>query len=174
MKFPRYSLGRATLLFCCFSKKSAALSFGVFLSIRANARPPSSQWIPTKLTSSPTSLYSTPPLSASIPLQLFLGSLSTSLFPSFQDLMLCLCFLMGINLYQKNLFLFCLKDFFAPFLLTLHPDGFLYLAIPILPNWNPFTERLVAPSLAASRPPSSHFSLKRLYLPYDSSRLISP
>ena len=30
---------------------SAGLSTGVFLSIRANVRPPSSQWIPTKLTS---------------------------------------------------------------------------------------------------------------------------
>ena len=36
---------------------SAGLSTGVFLSIRANVRPPSSQSIPTKLTSSPTSFY---------------------------------------------------------------------------------------------------------------------
>ena len=35
-------------------------------------RPPSSQWIPTKLTSSPISSYSTP-ASVSIPLQLFFG-----------------------------------------------------------------------------------------------------
>ena len=35
---------------------STFLSTGVFLSIRANVRPPSSQWIPTKLTSS----YSAP------------------------------------------------------------------------------------------------------------------
>ena len=34
------------------------LSTGVFLSIRANVRPP--QWIPTKLISSPTSSYSAP------------------------------------------------------------------------------------------------------------------
>ena len=58
---------------------SAGLSTGVFLSIRANVRPPS-QWIPTKLTSSPTSSYSAP-ASVSIPLQLFLGSPSTALFP---------------------------------------------------------------------------------------------
>ena len=51
---------------------SAGLSTGVFHSIRANVRPPSSQWIPTKLTSSPTSSYSAP-VSVSIPLQLFLG-----------------------------------------------------------------------------------------------------
>ena len=59
---------------------SAGLSTGVFLSIRANVRPPSSQWIPTKLTSSPTSSYSAP-ASVLIPLQLFLGYLSTTTFP---------------------------------------------------------------------------------------------
>ena len=63
---------------CC--DWSAGLSTGVFLSIRANVRPPSSQWIPTKLTSSPTSSYSAP-VSVLIPLQLFLGSPSTALFP---------------------------------------------------------------------------------------------
>ena len=59
---------------------SAGLSTGVFLLIRANVRPLSSQWIPTKLTSSPTSSYSTP-ASVSISLKLFLGSPSTALFP---------------------------------------------------------------------------------------------
>ena len=59
---------------------SAGLSTGVFLSIRANVRPPSFQWIPTRLTSSPTSSYSAP-ASVLIPIQLFLGSPSTALFP---------------------------------------------------------------------------------------------
>ena len=59
---------------------SADLSTDVFLSIRANVRPPFSQWILTRLTSSPTSSYSVP-ASVSIPLQLFLGSPSTALFP---------------------------------------------------------------------------------------------
>ena len=58
---------------------SAGLSTGVFLSIKANMRPPFSQWIPIKLTSIPTSSYSTP-TSVSIPHQLFLGSPSTALF----------------------------------------------------------------------------------------------
>ena len=58
---------------------SAGLSTGVFLSIRENAKP-SSQWIPTRLTSSPICSYSTP-VSVPIPLQLFLGSYSTALFP---------------------------------------------------------------------------------------------
>ena len=59
---------------------SAGLSTSVFLSIRANVRPPPSQWIPTKLTSSPTSSYSAP-VSVSTQLQLFLGSPLTALFP---------------------------------------------------------------------------------------------
>ena len=59
---------------------SAGLSTGVFLSIRANARPASSQSIPTKLASSPTSSYSAL-TSVSTPLQLFLGLPSTALFP---------------------------------------------------------------------------------------------
>ena len=56
------------------------LSTGVFLSIRANVRPPFFQWIPTKLTSSPISFYSAPAF-VSIPLQSYLGSPSTALFP---------------------------------------------------------------------------------------------
>ena len=59
---------------------SAGLNTGVFLSIRANVRPRSSQWISTKLTCSPISSYSAS-ASISIPLQLFLGSPSTALFP---------------------------------------------------------------------------------------------
>ena len=66
---------------------SAGLSTDVFLSIRAKVRLPSSQRIPTKLTSSPTSFYSTP-VSVSIQLQLFLGSPSTALF-LFLNMYLC-------------------------------------------------------------------------------------
>ena len=58
----------------------AGRSTGVFLSIRANVRPPSFQWIPTKLISSPTSSYSAP-ASVSTPLQLSSGSPSAALFP---------------------------------------------------------------------------------------------
>ena len=56
----------------CFDY-NAGMSTGVFLSIRANVRPLSSQWIPTRLTSSPISSYSAP-ASVSMPLQLFSGS----------------------------------------------------------------------------------------------------
>ena len=86
---------------------SADLSTGVFLLIRANVRSLSSQWIPTRLTSSPTSSYSAP-ASVLIQLQLFLGvtfdrtvffsnhasSLKPKFFASYQDLTLYLCFLM--------------------------------------------------------------------------------
>ena len=85
---------------------SAGLSMGVFLSIQANVKPHSSQWILTKLTSSPTSFYSAP-ASISIPLRLFLGHLQLhsflfytciftkgQVFPTSQRLTLYLCFLM--------------------------------------------------------------------------------
>ena len=75
---PRFPLQWRTHKELCFDW-SAGLSTDVFLSIRANVRPPCSQWIPTKLTSIPTTSYSAP-VSVSIPLQLFLGSPSTALF----------------------------------------------------------------------------------------------
>ena len=82
---------------------SAGLSTGVFLSIRANVRPRSSQRIPTKLTSSPTSFYSA---SASR-----FRPYAVSLLPHEAPL--------------RSLFLFCIELFFGSFSLTLHPDGFL-------------------------------------------------
>ena len=66
-------------------------------------------------------------------------------------------------------FLFCINFFFVLFSHTFYPDGSLFLALPRLPNCNAFTERLVAPSPAVSRPPLSHFSsLSLLHLPYES------
>ena len=76
---PRSPLRWRTHKELCFDW-SAGLSTGVFLSIRANVRSPSSRWIPTKLASNPTFSYSVL-ASVSIPLQLFLGSPSTALFP---------------------------------------------------------------------------------------------
>ena len=66
---------------------SAGLSTGIFLSIRENVRSLSSEWIPTKLSFNPTFSYSAP-ASILIPLQLFLGSPSTALFP-FVSMYLC-------------------------------------------------------------------------------------
>ena len=76
---PRFPLRWRSHKELCFNW-SADLSTGVFISIPTNVRPPSFQWIPTKLTSSPTSSYSAPAF-ISIPLQLFLRSPSNALFP---------------------------------------------------------------------------------------------
>ena len=115
---------------------SAGLSTGVFLSIRANVRPPSSQWIPTELTSSPTSSYSAP-ASVLILLQLFSGSSSTALF-SFSKHVSSLkasfshvsrpyaVSVLPHGAPLRSLSLFCINFFFGPFSLTLHPDVFLF------------------------------------------------
>ena len=76
---PRFPLRLRPHQELCFDW-SSGLCTGVFLSIRANVRYPSSQWISTKLTSIPTSSYSAP-ASVSTLLQLFFGSPSTALFP---------------------------------------------------------------------------------------------
>ena len=66
------------------------------------------------------------------------------------------------------------KAFVWPLSLLLHPDSFLFLALPTLPHWNAFTERLVVPSSTASRLSLFHFSsLRCLYLPYQSPCIIS-
>ena len=114
---------------------STGLSTGVFLSIREKVRPPSSQWIPTRLTSSPTSSYSAP-ASVSIPLQLFLGSPWTSLFaflnmylrrrPGFSHVSKPYAVsLLPHGAPLRSPSLFCINRFFGPFSLTLHPDDFL-------------------------------------------------
>ena len=57
----------------------------------------------------------------------------------------------------------CIKLLFGHFSLMLHPYGFLFLVLPTQPNWNAFTERLVAPLPATFRSPLTHSSLRRLY-----------
>ena len=57
---PHSPLGRMPHKELCFNWITG-LSTGVFLSIQANVRPPSFQWIPTKLTPSPISSQLTPP-----------------------------------------------------------------------------------------------------------------
>ena len=117
----------------CFDWR-AGPSSGVFLSIRANVRPPS-QWIPAKLTSNPTTSYSAP-ASVSILLQLFFGSHSTALFP-FLSMYLrwrpssshvprpYAVSLLPHGAPLRSPSLLCINLFFGPFSLTLHPDGFL-------------------------------------------------
>ena len=63
----------------------------------------------------------------------------------------------------------CIKLFFGPFSPMPDPDGFFSQALPISSNWNASSERPVAPSPAASRPPLFVcFSPRLLYLPYES------
>ena len=90
---------------------SAGLSTGVFLSIRANVRPPSFQWIPTRLTSSPTSSFSN-----------HVSSLKAKFFPRLKALR-CISASSWAPLRSPSLF--CINLFFGPFSRTLHPDGFL-------------------------------------------------
>ena len=117
-------------------------STGAFLSIRANVRPPFSQWIPTKLNSIPTS-YSTP-ASVSIQLPTFLGvtfdrtlsfskhasSLKTKFFP---HLKASHC-ISASSWGPSKESLACIKLFFGPFLLMLHLNGFFPYALTISPN----------------------------------------
>ena len=80
-----------------------------------------------------------------------------------------LSFLLPLGAPLRSPFLYCIKVFFGPVSLTLHPDGFLSYALPISPNWNAFTDRPVAPSSAASRPSLSLFFSPRLfYRPFES------
>ena len=143
-------------------------------------RPFSSQWITTKLTSSPTFSYSTSP-SASIPPTFFgvtfdrtlpfskhVSLLKAKSFPRLKALR-CIS---GVSWGPSRIpFLFYIKVYLGSFSLMLQPHGFLSRT---LPSWNAFTERLVAPSPAASRPSLYHFfSLRFFYFPYKPPRLIS-
>ena len=101
---------------------SADLSTGVFLSIRANVRPLSSQSIPTKLTSSPSSSYSTP-ASVSIPLKHFLNHHTLS-FSKHVSLLKAkfspvsspyAVSLLPHGAPLRSPFLFCIKLFLTPF-----------------------------------------------------------
>ena len=114
---------------------SAGMSTGVFLSIRANARPPSSQWIPTKLTYISTLSHSAL-ASVLIPTPTFLGVNfeRTLSFSKHVSLLKAKFYhvsrpyavsLLPHGVPPKSPSLFSMKLFFGPFSLTLHPDGFL-------------------------------------------------
>ena len=114
---------------------SAGLSTGVFLSIQANVRPPSSRWIPTKLTSSPTSSYSSSYLCFN-PTPTFLGVTFDHILSFSKHVSLLKANSSHISRpYTVSLIpqeaplrspsLFCVNLFFGPFSLMLHLDGFL-------------------------------------------------
>ena len=111
---------------------STGRSTGVFLSIRANVRP--SQWIPTKLTSSPTSSYSAPPRFNPTPTFLavtfkctlsFTKHVSSLKAKFFLHLKALRCISASSWGPLRSPSLFCINLFFGPFSHTLHSDGFL-------------------------------------------------
>ena len=140
-------------------------------------RPPSSHWISTKLTSTPTSPYSTP-ASVSIPLQLFLESPLTA-FLSFSKHISALkakffsrlkalrCISASSWGPSKESLSLLYKAFLRPLLTYTSPGWFPFLSVINITKLEASIARLVAPSLAASHPPLSQFSSLRLfYLPY--------
>ena len=93
-------------------------------------RPLFSQWITTKLTSSPTFSYSTL-ISVSTPLQLFLGSPSTAIFadgqifPLSRSLSLYFCFLLGPLGFLRLVY----NAFLWPLLTYASPRWFPFLSV---------------------------------------------
>ena len=170
---PRFPLRWRPHKELCFDW-STGLSTGVFLLIRANVRPPSFQWIPTKLTSS----YSAP-ASVSNPTSTFVGvifdrtlsfskhasSLRTKFFPRLKALHCISASPWGPS---KKFFSLLYKTFLRLLLTYAPPGWFPFLSVAIVTNWNAFTERPVAPSPAASRPSLSlYYSPRVLCLPYE-------
>ena len=114
----------------------------------------------SRLLFNPTPTFLVVTFDRSLSFSNYVFSLKTKFFP-------CLKVLCCISVSSWGPSLFCVKLFFGFLSLMLHPNGFLFLALSTLSNWNTFTERLVAPPLAASRLPLSVFSSqRRLYLHY--------
>ena len=114
---------------------SAGLSTGVLLSIRANVRLPSSQWIFPQATLQPNLLllgsrlrFNSTPIFLGVTFDRTLSfskhasSLKAKFFPRLKALR-CISASSLAPLGIPSLF--CIKLFFGPFSLTLHPDGFL-------------------------------------------------
>ena len=156
---------------------SAGLSTGVFHSIRANVRPPSSQWIPIKLTSSPTSSYSA---SVSTQLPTFLGvtfdrtlsyskhvsSLKAKFFPRLKALRCISASSWGPS--KESLSVLC-KSFFGPLLTYASPGWFPFLSVinfTKLERLHRGPSRAITGCLSSSL--SHFFSPRLLYLPYES------
>ena len=126
-----------------------------------------SRWIPNELTSCPTSFYSTY-ASASIPLQLFLGSFSIALFSylfkhvssmkgevcsSSQGLVFQLCFLMGP---LQGVLLSVVQSVFWPLLTCALPEWFPFLSatnVTTLERLDQAASRVISGCLSSSRIP---------------------
>ena len=150
------------------------MSTGVFLSIRENARSPYFNWLPTK----PTSSYSIPCSVSNhsnfswghLRPQSFFSkhvfTLKTKFFPCLKVLR---CISASSCSPSKEFLSLLYKAFLWLFLIYASPGWFPFFGVTNITKLNAFTEQLVASSPATSRPPLSlFFSLRRLYLPYES------
>ena len=142
-------------------------------------RPPSSQWIPIKLISSPTSSYSAP-ASVSIPLQLFLrvtfdrtlsftkhvSSLKAKFLPRLKALRCISASSWGPS---KESLSVLYKSFLRSLLTYASPGWFPFLSATNITKLECLHRAASRAITAASRPPLSLcFSLRLLYLPYES------
>ena len=141
-------------------------------------RPPSSQSVLNKLTASPIFSCSTPTSTffrITFDRTLFVFIQISSLKAKFFfHLKVLRCISTSYVAPLRSPSLFCIQLFSSSFSHMLHPDGFLFQALPTLPNWIAFTEWQVAPSSAASCSPLSCFlSPTRPYFFCEPSQLIS-
>ena len=156
---------------------SAGLITGVFLSIQANVRPPF-QWphqanlqpnlllLGSRLHFNFTPTFLGVTFDCTLSFSKHVSSLKAKFFPRLKALRCISASSWGPSKESLSLLY---KAFLRPLLIYASPIWFSLLALPISPNWNASTKRLVTPSPAASHPPLSHFfSPRLLYLPDES------
>ena len=126
--YPRFPLWWRPHQELCFNW-SAGLSTGVFLSIQVNVRSLSSQWIPTKPTSSYSRLRFNPTpafLVLTFDRTLFFSKHVSLLKAKFFPCLKALCCISASSWGpSKEPLSLLYKSFLGPFSPTLHPDGFL-------------------------------------------------
>ena len=142
-------------------------------------RPRSSQWIPTKLTSSLNSSYSTP-AAVLIRLQPFLGVnfdrtlsfskrlslLKVKFFPRLKALR-CICASSWGPCKESLSVLY--KSFLRPLLIYASPGWFPFLSVTNVTKLERLYRSASRTITGCSRPPLSHcYSPRLLYLPYES------
>ena len=153
---------------------SAGLSTGVFLSIRANVRLPSSQWIPIKpnllllrsrLRSNSTRTFLGVTFNRTLSFSKHVSSLKTKFFPRLKAVRCISASSWGPS---KESLSVLYKAFLRSLLTYASPGWFPFLSATNFTNWNASTKRPVAPSPAASCPSLSlHYPPSLLYFRYE-------
>ena len=130
------------------------MSIGVFLSIRSNVRSPSSQWIPTKLNSSPTSSIQLPPPFQShfnlSPFPKHVSSLKAKFFPRLRALRCISASSWGPSKESLHLLY---KDFVRPLLTYASPGWFPFLSVTNITKLERFhraASRVISSGLSSS------------------------